>query len=242
MASVKTTNRGVYGQNKVLMDEMLESLADLILEVGRDQAKRPRKLPSGLFDLDDTNKKQYEVISARQVATKKEAEDRVKEHAAAGKKRKRKADRMMNGMGNYDAYEIPIEDFDEAGSYQDEDIASVNDFTDDPDAVKYRDEDDEAAVAEEHFKEKKSNTQPRTKNIRSKAELEKNEDEDFLIKAISAARATSSAVPVVSVDDQLRLQNNLARLELEKIQANHEATLRLVAMCMKTTAGGDSET
>jgi len=92
MASVKTTNRGVYGQNKVLMDEMLESLADLILEVGRDQAKRPRKLPSGLFDLDDTNKKQYEVISARQVATKKEAEDRVKEHAAAGKIRKRKAD------------------------------------------------------------------------------------------------------------------------------------------------------
>jgi hypothetical protein len=41
-----------------------------------------------LFDLDDTNKKQYEVISARQVATKKEAEDRVKEHAAAGKIRK----------------------------------------------------------------------------------------------------------------------------------------------------------
>ena len=91
--------------------------------------------------------------------------------------------------------------------------------------LKYRDEDDEAAVAEEHFKEKKSKTQPRTKNIRSKAELEKNEDEDFLIKAISAARATSSAVPVVSVDDQLRLQNNLARLELEKIQASHEATL-----------------
>ena len=79
MASVKTTNRGVYGQNKILMDEMLLSLADLILEIGRDQAKRPRKLPSGLFDLDDTNKMQYEGITARQVAMKKENEDRVKE-------------------------------------------------------------------------------------------------------------------------------------------------------------------
>ena len=126
----------------------------------------------------------------------------------------------MNEMGNYDAYEIPIEDFDEDGSYQDEDIASVNDFTDDPDAVKYRDEDDEAAVAEEHFKEKKSKTQPRTKNIRSKEELEKNEDEDFLIKAISAARATSSAVPVVSVDDQLRLQNNLASISISNQYTN----------------------
>jgi hypothetical protein len=41
MASVKTTNRGVYGQNKVLMDEMLESLADLILE-----GTKPRDLES----------------------------------------------------------------------------------------------------------------------------------------------------------------------------------------------------
>ena len=77
----------MYDQNKVLVDEMLLSLlADLILVVGRDQqAKRPRKLPSRSFDLEDTNKKQYEGISARQEVTKKEAEERVKEHAAAGK-------------------------------------------------------------------------------------------------------------------------------------------------------------
>ena len=70
----------------------------------------------------------------------------------------------------------------------------MNDFTDDPGAVKYCGEDNEAAIAEEYFKEKKSKTKPRTQNIRSKAELEKNEDEDFLIKAISAARATSSGM------------------------------------------------
>ena len=150
----------------------------------------------------------------------------MKEHAAVGKKRNRKVDRMMNEIGNYDAYDIPVEDFDdETGNYRGEENVSVDNFTDDPDAVKYLDEDDEAAIAEEHFKKKKSKTQPRTQNIRSKAELEKNEDEDFLIKAISAARATNSAVPAVSVADQLLLQNNLARLKLEKIQANHEATL-----------------
>ena len=75
----------MYGQNKVLVDEMLLSLANLILVVGRDQAKRPRKLPSRSFDLEDTNKKQYEGIAARQEVTKKKAEERVKEHATAGK-------------------------------------------------------------------------------------------------------------------------------------------------------------
>jgi hypothetical protein len=102
---------------------------------------------------------------------------------------------MMNEMGNYDAYKILIEDFDETGSYQGKDIVSVNDFTDDPGAVKYCGKDNEAAIAEEYFKEKKSKTQPRTQNIRSKAELEKNEDKDFLIKVLfSAARATSSGM------------------------------------------------
>ena len=31
---------------------------------------------------------------------------------------------MMNEMGNYDAYKIPIEDFDETGNYQGKDNIS----------------------------------------------------------------------------------------------------------------------
>jgi hypothetical protein len=62
--------------------------------------------------------------------------------------------------------------------------------------------------------------------------LEKNEDEDFLIKAITASRATSSAPASHTVEEQILLQDYAARLELLKIQANHDANLRLVEMCM----------
>ena len=69
-ASVKSTNKGVYGTSKVQWDEMLLSLADLIMEVGNDQARRPKQKRS--FDLEDTNLEQYKHLIARQAATRKD--------------------------------------------------------------------------------------------------------------------------------------------------------------------------
>jgi hypothetical protein len=241
-ASVKSTNKGVYGTSKVQWDEMLFSLADLIMEVGNDQARRPKKLENRSFDLEDTNPEQYKDLIARQAANRKDLEDRVKEHAGGSKKRMRKANRMMAEAGNFDGYEMPAEDFDEFvsddDSAEDEDDVPALNFPDDPDAAKYLDEEEEATTADAHFKKRKTSggdkkkTQSRTRNIRSKADLEKNEDEDFLIKAITASRATSSTPASLTVEEQILLQDNAARLELLKIQANHDATLRLIEMCM----------
>eukprot|EP01036_Dinobryon_divergens_P036066 gene36066-46877_t len=211
MATVKKTNRGEYSNSNERMDELLGSLADLILEIGADQAKQPRKLPSGAIDLNDTTKRQLERIERIQKIKKLESEDLVKEHAAKTKKRNRMAARQLEDPNN--VYEVPDDFFDDAEECVDPSAvyeAEGGDFADDPDEIKYEDEDDEEAVVEKHFSkgEKSSSSsktaQPRTRNIRSKAELEKNDDEDFLIniKAISASRAShssSSATPSLSV-------------------------------------------
>ena len=178
-ASVKSTNKGVYGTSKVQWDEMLLSLADLIMEVGNDQARRPKKLENRSFDLQDTNPEQYKHLIARQAATRKDLEDLVKEHAGGSKKRMRKANRMMAVAGNFDGYEIPAEDFDEFvsddDSAEDEDDGPALNFPDDPDAAKYLDEEEEATTADAHFKKRKASggdkkkTQSRTRNIRSNA-------------------------------------------------------------------------
>jgi hypothetical protein len=160
-ASVKSTNKGVYGTSKVQWDEMLLSLADLIMEVGNDQARRPKKLENRSFDLEDTNPEQYKHLIARQAATRKDLEDRVKEHAGGSKKRMRKANLMMAEAGNFDGYdEIPAEDFDEFvsddDSAEDEDAVPALNFPDDPDAAKYLDEEEEATTADAHFKKRKA--------------------------------------------------------------------------------------
>ena len=49
MATVKKTNRGEYSNSNEQMDELLGSLADLILEIGADQ---PRMLQNNVARLE----------------------------------------------------------------------------------------------------------------------------------------------------------------------------------------------
>ena len=111
MATVKTTNRGEYGNCKARMKELLESLADLILEIGSDQAKRPRILPSGDADWNDTTTRQYNRLVRLKTIKKIESQDLVKEHAAKSKKRNRLATRQMEDPNN--EYEVPEDLFDD---------------------------------------------------------------------------------------------------------------------------------
>ena len=97
MANVKKTNRGIY-TDYARANEMLLSMADIILDVGADQERWPQKLSTGFLDMEDTTKEQFALIEKRKASLKRDRENSVAELAATGKKRASKEERQAKRM------------------------------------------------------------------------------------------------------------------------------------------------
>ena len=212
MAGVKTTNRGVYSILERALD-MLTSMADIILDVGEDQAKWPTKLPSGELDMEDTTKEQYEEFERSKVRRKRERENSVNELAISGKKRLAKKEQ---------------EEDDEDVGYNQEDDEDVS--IEDGEVAKDKDEIDEEAVVDDHFaKSKKPSYQGKRKGaIKSLAKQEQSDDVVWL-QTLMSSNSSSSRRPLA---EEIELQNNAARLEREKEAAQEERSMRMFSLLL----------
>ena len=232
MATVKRTNHGSYDSSEKIA-ELLPVLAELIWEIGSDQAKKPKNLPTGALDVSDMNGKQFERFGANKNKLQKVLEEEVKEHAASTKKSNMKSGCYSGGESVEGAQDLVEE--------------SDNYITDgsDPEADKIQDEVDETTVADKHFAKKArtsagggskkhiaSNVKqenPRTRVVKSKAALEKSEDADFLREILKSSK-TSAVAQFRPLDQELAIMAAAAEHDREKQKAANDHTLKMMEL------------
>ena len=87
MATVKLSHLGAYN-TKAKQTEHFLLLGDVILDVGADQLRSPKKLQNGKVDVEDMNVQQFAAYQAETALKNTVVDDQVKSLASSNKRRR----------------------------------------------------------------------------------------------------------------------------------------------------------